>query len=62
MSEPAKVFEDSVIPVRWHVEWQDEDGHCELEVFAGPTGRPQALWYAMQQYGHFREVQPERAP
>jgi hypothetical protein len=62
MSETAKVFEDSTIPGRWHVEWYDEDGHCELEVFVGPTGRRQALRYAMQRYGHFREVQPEPAP
>jgi hypothetical protein len=61
MSEPAKVFEDSATG-RWHVEWYDEDGHCEMEVFTGSTARRQALRYAMQQYGHFREVLTEPAP
>ena len=41
MSEPAKVFEDSAFPGRWHVDWYDEDSHCDLEVFVGPT-RPAA--------------------
>jgi hypothetical protein len=56
---PAKVFEDQETPGRWRVEWVDDDGRCELEVFAGPTARRQALRYAMQKYGHFREVQLE---
>ena len=61
MSEPAKVFENIVIPGRWHVEAFDDEGHREVEVFTGPTARRQALRYAMQRYGHFREVQPEAA-
>jgi hypothetical protein len=59
MSDPAKVFEDSGTPGQWRVEWFDDDGRCELEIFTGPTARRQALRYAMQKYGHFREVQPE---
>lgn len=61
MSEPAKVFENTVIPGQWHVEWFDDDGRREVEVFTGPTARRQALRYAMQRCGHFREVQPEAA-
>jgi hypothetical protein len=61
MSEPAKVFENTVIPNQWHVEWFDDDGRGEMEVFTGPTARRQALRYAMQRYGHFREVLPEAA-
>ena len=59
MSEPAKVYEDRATPGQWCVEWFDEDGACELEFFAGRDARRQALRYAMQKYGHFREVQLE---
>ena len=59
MSERAKVFEDRVKAGRWRVEWFDDDGRCELEIFTGPTARRQALRYAMQKYGYFREVQLE---
>jgi len=57
MSEPAKVFEDREIPGRWRVEWFDDDGRSEVEIFTGPTARRQALRYAMQKYGAIREVQ-----
>jgi len=56
MSEPAKVFEDRG---QWRVEWFDDDGRCELEIFTGPEARRQALRYAMRKYGHFRDVQLE---
>jgi hypothetical protein len=59
MSEPAKVFEDRETPDQWRVEWFDGDGRCELEIFSGPTARRQELRYAMQKYGHFKEVQLE---
>ena len=59
MSEPAKVFEDRG---EWRVEWFDDDGRCELEIFSGPDARRQALRYAMQKYGDFREVQLEPSP
>jgi hypothetical protein len=59
MSEPATVLEDREMPGQWRVEWFDDDGRCELEIFTGPTARRQALRYAVQKYGHFREVQPE---
>ena len=62
VSEPAKVFEDSVNPGQWHVEGYDDDGLREVEVFTGPDARRAALRYAMQWYGHFVEVQPEPAP
>jgi hypothetical protein len=59
MSEPAKVFEDRVTHGRWRVEWFDNDGRWELKIFTGPNARRQALRYAMQKYGHFREFQLE---
>jgi hypothetical protein len=62
MSDPAKVFEDRVMPGQWCVEWFGDDDRRELEIFTGPTARRQALRYAMREYGHFREVQPEPAP
>ena len=59
MTKPAKVFEDRETPGQWRVEWFDDDGRCELEIFNGPHARRQALRYAMQKHGHFKEVQLE---
>jgi len=59
-AEPANVFEDRLTPGQWRVEWFDDDGRCELEIFTGEGARRQALRYAMQKYGHFREVQLEQ--
>lgn len=58
-SAPAKVFEDREKPGEWRVEWFDDEGHPELEIFTGHDARRQALRYAMQRYGHFREVELE---
>ena len=58
-TEPAKVFEDRDTPGKWRVEWFDDGGRCELEIFNGHDARRQALRYAMRKYGHFREMQPE---
>ena len=58
-AEPANVFEDRDTAGQSRVEWFDEDGRCELEIFTGHTARRDALRYAMRRYGHFREVQPE---
>jgi hypothetical protein len=62
MSLPAKVFEDCETPGQWRVEWFDDDGRTELEIFDSHDARRQALRYAMRKYGHFREVplEPER--
>ncbi|MBV9016778.1 MAG: hypothetical protein JO058_14090 [Alphaproteobacteria bacterium] len=62
MSEPAKVFEDRETLGQWRVEWFDDDGRTELEIFTGHDARRQALRYAMQKYGHFKEVnlEPQR--
>ena len=46
-------------PGQWRVEWFDDDGRSEVEIFTGPTARRQALRYAMRKYGHFKEVQLE---
>jgi hypothetical protein len=39
------------------VEWFDDDGRSEVEIFTGPTARRHALRYAMRKYRHFKEVQ-----
>ena len=49
-------------PGQWRVEWFDDDGRSEVEIFTGPTARKQALRYAMQKYGHFRDVELEPHP
>ena len=56
MSEPAHIFEDRVNPSDWRVEWFDDDGRCEVAIFAGPKARERALRYADQQYERFEEV------
>ena len=55
-AEPANVFEDRLTPGQWRVEWFDDDGRCEF----GEGARRQALRYAMQKYGYFREVHLEQ--
>ena len=42
MSEPAKVFEARETPGEWRVEWFDDDGRCELEMFSGHDAKRQA--------------------
>jgi hypothetical protein len=59
MTEPAKVFEDRATPGQWRVEWVDDEGGCEVSVFTGSDARRGALRYAVQKYGHFKEVQLE---
>lgn len=60
MADSAKMFEDRHTPGQWRVEWFDDDGSCELEIFTGHDARRQALRYAMRKYGHFGEVQLEQ--
>ena len=43
-AEPANVS-------RWRVEWFDDDGRGELEIFTGHDARRQALRYGMPKYG-----------
>jgi hypothetical protein len=40
----------------------DDDGSCEVAIFAGPRARERALRYADRQYGLFEEVDLGRAP
>jgi len=56
MPEIAKVFEDHQHLGEWRVEWFDDDGGCEVEIFIGPNARDQAIRYADHQYGKFEEV------
>jgi len=59
MSVPAKVFEDRETSGQWRVEWFDDDGRCELEIFTGSDARQQARRYAMQKYGQ-AHLEPPR--
>jgi hypothetical protein len=59
MSEPALVYENRGTPGQWRVDWFDNDGRRELEIFSGPDARRDALRYAMRTYGHFRDVELE---
>jgi len=43
MAVPAKVFEDRETTGQWRVEWFDDDGRTELEIFTGHDARRQAL-------------------
>ena len=56
MPEPAQVFKDRGSRDEWRVEWFDDDGGCEVAIFAGPKARERAIRYADWQYGHFEEV------
>ena len=59
MAMPAKVFEDRETPGQWRVEWFDDDGRCDLEIFDGHDARRQALRYAMRTYGQ-PHLEPQR--
>jgi hypothetical protein len=50
------VLEDRENKGDWRVEWIDDDGGCEVEIFTGPNAREQARRYAEQQYGEFEEI------
>ena len=62
MTDPAKVFEDRATPGQWRVEWFDDDGRCEVEIFTGPLARREAREYAERQYGRFQEIQLDPYP
>jgi hypothetical protein len=59
MPEIAKVFEDRECVGHWRVEWFDDDGGCEVEVFVGPDAGERARRYAEQRYGVFDEIRLE---
>ncbi len=62
MSELAQIFEDRVNPREWRVEWFDDDGRCEVAIFAGPNARERAVRYADRQCGLFEEVELDPYP
>jgi hypothetical protein len=39
MPEPAIIFPDRLYSEEWRVEWVDDDGACEVAIFAGPNAR-----------------------
>jgi hypothetical protein len=59
MPETAKVFEDRAHAGDWRVEWFDDDGGCEVEIFTGPNAGERARRYAEQRYGKFEEIRLE---
>jgi hypothetical protein len=56
MPETAKVFEDRESTGDWRVERIDDDGGCEVAIFAGPHAKERAIRYANHQYGNFEEI------
>jgi hypothetical protein len=59
MPETAKVFEDREHAGNWRVEWFDDDGGCEVEIFTGTNAWETASRYAEQRYGVFEELELE---
>ncbi len=53
---------DKLIPGQWRVEWFDDDGGCEVEIFTGSNARERALHYADRQYGDFDELKLDPYP
>jgi hypothetical protein len=49
-------------PGEWRVEWFNDDGACEVAIFAGPNTRERALRYADRQYGRFEESRLDPHP
>ena len=43
----------------WRVEWLDDNGGCEVEIFTGPNARGRARQYAEQRDGKFEEIRLE---
>src|SRR5438874_1865725 len=41
-AEPANVFEDRQTPGQWRVEWFDDDGRRQTEIFTGQGARREA--------------------
>jgi hypothetical protein len=56
MPEPAIIFPDRLYSEEWRVEWFDDDGGCEVAIFAGPKTRERALRYPDRQYRLFEAV------
>lgn len=44
----------------WRVEWFNEGGGCEVEIFAGRNARQRARRYAEQRCGKFEQIRLER--
>lgn len=54
--DTAKVFQDRRQPGDWCCEWINDNGGCELAIFAGPNAQERAIRYADRQYGDFEEI------
>ena len=52
----AKLFRDRAHPVDWRVERIDDDGGCEVAVFAGPRAEERARVFADRFYRDFVEA------
>ena len=59
MPKAAKVFEDRESAGNRRVEWFDDDGGCEVEIFAGQNARGRARRYAEQRYEKLEEIRLE---
>jgi hypothetical protein len=55
--EKAKLFRDRTGLDEWRVERIDDDGACEVAIFAGPGAHDHARRFADREYGDFEEVE-----
>jgi hypothetical protein len=53
----AKLFRDRKGRDEWRVERIDDEGDCEVTIFAGPGAEERARRFADREYGDFEEVE-----
>jgi hypothetical protein len=53
----AKLFRDRAGLDEWRVERIDDEGDCEVTIFAGPGAEERARRFADREYGDFEEVE-----
>jgi len=54
MSRTAKIFEHKAAG-QWRVEWSDDNGRCQAEIFSGRDAQLQALRCALVRFSFFQE-------
>jgi hypothetical protein len=53
----AKLFRDRTGLDEWRVQSIDDEGGCEVAIFAGPGAHDRARRFADREYGDFEEVE-----
>ncbi len=56
MAASAQLFPDKIEPGEIRVEFIDDDGGCEVAIFAGPRAPERARRFAEAFYGTYREA------